>query len=45
VGAWAPAAAATALAVRDGISHRREGAVLLALYALIVAGVAVAGDR
>jgi Ca2+:H+ antiporter len=45
VAAMAAAVAATALAVRDGISHRREGAVLLALYALIVAGVAVAGDR
>jgi Ca2+:H+ antiporter len=43
--AMAAAVVVTALAVRDGISHRREGAVLLGIYALMVAGVAVAGDR
>jgi Ca2+:H+ antiporter len=43
--AMAGAVVITALAVRDGISHRREGALLLAFYALIVAGVAVSGDR
>jgi Ca2+:H+ antiporter len=43
--AMATAVIATAVAVRDGYSHRREGAVLLGIYALIVAGVAIAGDR
>jgi Ca2+/H+ antiporter len=43
--AMAGAVVVTALAVRDGISHRREGALLLGVYALIVAGVAIAGDR
>jgi Ca2+:H+ antiporter len=43
--AMAAAVIVTGIAVRDGISHRREGAVLLAVYALIVVGVAVVGDR
>jgi Ca2+:H+ antiporter len=45
VAAMAGAVVVTALAVRDGISHRREGAFLLGIYALIVVGVAVTGDR
>jgi Ca2+:H+ antiporter len=43
--AMAAAVLVTAAAVRDGISHRREGAVLLGVYALIVTGVALVGDR
>jgi Ca2+:H+ antiporter len=45
VAAMGGAVIVTTLAIRDGISHRREGAVLLGAYALIVAGVAVSGDR
>jgi Ca2+:H+ antiporter len=45
VAAMAGAVVVTALAVRDGISHRREGALLLGIYTLIVVGVAVTGDR
>jgi Ca2+:H+ antiporter len=45
VAAMAGAVVFTALAVRDGISHRREGAFLLGIYALVVVGVAVTGDR
>jgi Ca2+:H+ antiporter len=43
--AMAAAVVLTTLAVRDGISHRREGFGLLAAYALVVVGVLVTGDR
>lgn len=43
--AMAGAVGATALFIRDGVSHRREGLLLLGLYVLVVIGVAVAGDR
>jgi Ca2+:H+ antiporter len=43
--AMAGAVALTALAVRDARSGRREGAVLVASYVLVVVGFLVAGNR
>ena len=43
--AMAAAVGLTAYAVRDGISHRREGLMLLAAYALVVVGILVTGSR
>jgi Ca2+:H+ antiporter len=43
--AMAGAVVLTAVAVRDGISHRREGLVLLGFYALVVGGILLSGDR
>jgi Ca2+:H+ antiporter len=39
------AAVFVALVIRDGISRRREGALLIAVYAGFVAGVLLSGDR
>jgi Ca2+:H+ antiporter len=43
--AMAGAVVLTVVAVRDGISHRREGLVLLVFYALIVGGILLTGAR
>jgi Ca2+:H+ antiporter len=43
--AMAGAVAITAVATRDGISHRREGLALLLGYAIVVVGILVTGDR
>ena len=43
--AAAAAVALTVFAVRDGRSSRREGALLVAVYALVVLGFLVAGNR